>query len=100
MVARLREIKEELRRRMHDPIDRVGAWLTRVLAGYYRYFAVPGNTRRLSWFRHQVYRRWRQALGRRSQKGRVLVRHMNALAARWLPVPRILHPYPEQRLRV
>ena len=100
MAATLHRIKAELRRRMHDPVPEVGAWLSRVLAGYYRYFAVPGNTGRLRAFRQAVYRLWRQVLRRRSQKSRVRAGWMTALTDRWLPRPRILHPYPNQRLRV
>ena len=34
MRVRLREIKEQLRRRMHDPIPEQGQWLKAVVAGY------------------------------------------------------------------
>jgi len=100
MTTALHRIKAELRRRMHAPVQQVGAWLSRVLAGYFRYFAVPGNTRRLRAFRRAIYRIWWQVLRRRSQKSRVGAVWMNALTARWLPRPRILHPYPSERLRV
>jgi len=43
MVAKLRAIKAELRYRMHEPIASVGAWLQKVVVGYYQYHAVPGN---------------------------------------------------------
>ena len=39
-------------------------------------------------------------LSRRSQKGYVNWDRMNRLARRWIPKPRILHPYPDQRLCV
>jgi hypothetical protein len=39
MRARLREIKEELRRRRHGPVAEVGAWLAQVVAGYFAYYA-------------------------------------------------------------
>ena len=35
-----------------------------------------------------------------SQRHRITGERMNRLADRWLPALRILHPYPEQRLRV
>ncbi len=41
----------ELRRMMHEPVALVGAWLKRVVEGYYRYHAVPGNLSVLSRFR-------------------------------------------------
>ena len=40
---KLQAIKQELRRRMHDPVAQVGGWLRSVLNGYYQYHAVPGN---------------------------------------------------------
>jgi group II intron reverse transcriptase/maturase len=43
MRAKLREIKEELRRRMHQPIPKQGAWLKQVVRGYFAYHAVPTN---------------------------------------------------------
>ena len=43
LVAFLARVKVVLRRRMHDPIEEVGEWLGRVVLGYYRYHAVPGN---------------------------------------------------------
>ena len=45
MVAKLRAIKAELRRRMHEPTASVGEWLKKVVMGYYRYHAVPGSRR-------------------------------------------------------
>jgi RNA-directed DNA polymerase len=100
MLAKLREIKEELRRRMHQAIDEVGAWLRSVLQGYYNYYAVPRNSRALSAFRYRIVLMWKQVLSRRSQKGRVSWKRMTRYAKRWLPTPRVLHPYPSQRLRV
>jgi len=43
MRAKLHAIKQELRRKMHEPVAEVGAWLKRVVDGYYRYHAVPGT---------------------------------------------------------
>ena len=54
MVARLRAIKEELRRRMHEPTASVGEWLQKVVMGYYRYHAVPGNLDRLRVFGRRI----------------------------------------------
>jgi hypothetical protein len=33
MLKQLQEVKMELRRRMHDPIAKTGAWLNRMLKG-------------------------------------------------------------------
>ena len=43
-------IQQELRRMMHEPAALVGAWLKRVVEGYYRYHVVPGNLSVLSRF--------------------------------------------------
>ena len=37
---RLLAIKTELRRIMHDPIAKTGAWIKRMLQGHLNYFAV------------------------------------------------------------
>ena len=43
MRAKLQEIKEELRQRMHQPIPEQGTWLRQVVTGYFAYHAVPTN---------------------------------------------------------
>ena len=98
--AKLKAIKEILRRRMHAPIREVGQWLRSVVQGYYRYFAVPRNYPAIQIFRFEVIRHWRHMLRRRSQRNRVTWARIRRLAKRWIPTPRILHPYPEERLIV
>jgi hypothetical protein len=61
-------IKAELRLRMHEPAADVGAWLRKVVAGYYRYHAIPGNIDRLSIFGQRLRRLWWYILRRRSQR--------------------------------
>jgi group II intron reverse transcriptase/maturase len=100
MRAKLKEIKEELGKRMHRPIPEQGTWLKQVVTGFYTYHAVPTNARALWSFRAEVTRRWRQSLGRRSQNGDLTWARMMKLADDWLPKPRILHPWPEQRFAV
>jgi len=95
--AKLAEIKEELRRRRHDPVAQTGAWLRAVVGGYYRYHAVPRNYPTMKSFYKAVGRLWRAALQRRSHKARLTWDRMLTLINRWLPTPRILHPYPEYR---
>lgn len=98
--ASLAAIRETLRRRMHDPVPRTGAWLRRVLAGYYNYHAVPGNLYVLGSFRNKVARAWLWTLCRRSHKHRMPWARYGPIVAQWLPRPRVLHPYPTQRLIV
>ena len=95
--AKLESIKQELRRRMHERVGRVGEWLHRVVNGYYRYHAVPGNSDSLGVFRQRLCRLWAQVLRRRSQKRRLNWDRLNCLFERWLPHPRTLHPYPSAR---
>jgi RNA-directed DNA polymerase len=97
MRAKLKSVKTEMRRRMHHPIPEQGRWLARVLQGHYNYYAVPDNSEALRGFREAVIRLWRKALARRSQKGRITWERTYRLAARWLPQPRILHPWPSVR---
>jgi group II intron reverse transcriptase/maturase len=98
--SKLAALKTELRRRMHHPVQDVGRWLHTVLTGYYQYYAVPGTSPWLSAMRHQLARLWYRTLKRRSHKSTLNWRRMTRLTDRWLPRPRILHPYPDQRLRV
>ena len=97
MVAKLRAIKAELIRRKHDPPAQVGEWLRKVVLGYYQYHAVPGNLNQLSAFRHRLCRLWRAVLNRRSQRGERPWQRLNLLLERWIPFPRVLHPYPQAR---
>ena len=70
MVAKLHQLKAVLRCWMHAPTAQVGGWLKKVVLGYYRYHAVPGNSDRLALFQHRLRVLWRNILFRRSQKGR------------------------------
>ena len=105
--AKLKVLKEDLRRRMHDAVADVGRakakpprWLGQVLAGHYRYYGVPRNYAMLDSFRQRVRRLWHRALNRRSQLGVVTEARLRRIADAWLPLPRICQPYPEARLAV
>ena len=100
MRATLRELKVQLRDRMHHAIPEQGRWLKAVVTGFFAYHAVPTNARALGAFRHHVMDLWRRTLRRRSQKTHLTWQRMTRLAASWLPPPRILHPWPDQRFAV
>ena len=100
MRAKLSEIKEQMRKRMHASIPEQGAWLRSVVMGFFVYHAVPTNQRGLSAFRYHVVELWRKSLRRRSQKTKLTWERMTQLVNDWLPIPRILHPWPEQRFAV
>ena len=97
MAAKLEAIKVELQRRMHDRVVEVGAWLHKIVSGYYLYHAVPGNIDQLSLFKHRVHRLWRSVLVRRSQTAREKWGKFTPVFERWIPPPRVLHPYPHAR---
>lgn len=100
LQAKLKDVKTELRRRLHDPIPAQGKWLRSVVSGHIRYYGVPMNSPALSCFRFQVGWLWHRALSRRSQNGRVRWDRMRRLIDLWLPPARICHPYPLRRLGV
>ena len=100
MRAKLKEIKEGLRKRMHEPPSRQGQWLGQVVQGWFNYHAVPTNIRVLSAFRFNVVDLWRRSLRRRSQKDVTTWERIESLAREWLPPPKILHPWPSDRFRV
>jgi hypothetical protein len=97
--ATLHKISESLRKRMHRPLGETGRWLRQVVQGWLNYHAVPFNSRQMNRFAKGVTRLWLYALRRRSQRGRRrwTWKRMACLAARYLPRPKILHPYPHQR---
>ena len=100
MRAKLQEIKGELTRCMNAAIPDQGRWLQSVVRGYFAYHAVPTNFRALAAFRHHVITLWRRMLCRRSQKAFLSWDRMRRIADAWLPTPRILHPWPNQRFAV
>jgi RNA-directed DNA polymerase len=100
MRAKLLDIKEELRRRMHQSIPEQGAWLKQVVAGYFAYHSVPTNDRALRTFRSGVEFLWIRSLRKRSQRDRTTWEKTKKLSEEWLPKPRILHPWPSQRFAV
>jgi len=101
MRAKLRQLKEELRRRMHRPVPETGAWLRRVVQGYYNYHSVPRNGAAMRRFTRALLRTWWKLLRRRSHKSRCdWKRFYHRIARRWMPPLRVIHPYPEKRLHV
>ena len=95
--AKLAGIKVELRRRWQRPIPEQGQWLASVLRGHYAYYAVPGNSDAVNDLRFQAIKLWRKRLRRRSQRARLNWVRMTRIANRWLPRPRVMHPFPEVR---
>lgn len=96
---KLREIKEELRQRMHDSLSSVGTWLRSVLVGHRNYYGVPGNMPRVQRFHSAALRLWLRVIRRRSQKGAAAWpwTRFSRLALRMIPRPRVAHPFPDAR---
>jgi group II intron reverse transcriptase/maturase len=100
MWAKLGEIREELRRRRHHPIPDQGRWLQQVVRGYFNYHAVPTNMKALVTFREHVIAHWRRALKKRSHRDKTTWVRVRKIADDWLPKPKILHPWPDERFAV
>lgn len=81
---------------------RQGRWLAQVLRGWLGYYAVPMSAAAITAFRHHMIERWLKVLRRCSQRTRRSLSwgRMKQIAERYLPYPRILHPWPEQRFLV
>jgi group II intron reverse transcriptase/maturase len=101
MRAKLKDVKDELRRRMHAGVVEQGRWLRSVIRGWCNYHGVPGNRTALDRFRTQVCRMWLRTLRRRSHKGRKWNwKRMKRLIRHWIPTARVTHPYPYERFTV
>ena len=98
MVRKLKDLRREMKRRMHRRVREQHVWLSAVLRGHYGYYGITGNSRSLERFHRQVIRSWRFALTRRSQRHRLTwARYNQFLEVFPLPPPRIVHiwRYPE-----
>jgi group II intron reverse transcriptase/maturase len=92
--AKLKAVKAELRRRLHEPLSAVGGYLRSVVLGHVRYYGVPMNGSSIVAFRQAIGRLWMRALKRRSQSHHLSWERMRRYIDRWLPPARICHPYP------
>jgi RNA-directed DNA polymerase len=93
--AKLAGLREQMRRRRHQPVPVQHAWLSSVLRGHYQYYGVPTNTPALRSFRERVRHGWHTQLQRRSQRARWGDAQHKAFAKRFpLPLPKIHHPWP------
>ena len=100
LTAKLKEVRAELRHRMHDPVPTQGAYLRSVVSGHIHYFGVPMNGPCIGAFHKEVCWMWMKVLRRRSQKHNLRWERMRRLIAKWLPPARVCHPYPEVRFGV
>jgi len=70
IAAKLKDIRQKLRRSLHDSTKNTVKWLKSVVHGYFQYHAIPYNEGWLKVFRHEVLRMWWRQLRRRSQRSR------------------------------
>lgn len=82
---------------MHDSVNEVGEWLQRVMLGYYKYHAVPGNHAVMHTFREGIIRYWYKVLRRRGQKRRINWKAFSPIVKRWIPFSKVMHPHPNER---
>lgn len=97
MAAKLKEIRQELHRRMHQANQDIQEWLNSVVRGYFQYHAVPGNEQRLWAFRKDVLRLWLRSLRRRSQRSGWTWERFQERLGYLLPAVAVHHPYPDAR---
>ena len=95
--AKLQQVRLAMLKQRHLPIPTQGAWLRSVIQGFLNYHSVPGNMASLEAFRTQGIRYWLHALRRRSQRSNMPWTRYARIVERWLPHPKILHPYPNDR---
>jgi group II intron reverse transcriptase/maturase len=97
-AAKLSALREEIRRRKHEPITVQYRWLCSVIRGHCNYYGVPTNARALVSFQFHVEQAWYRQLQRRSQRARWTTDKIQRFRTRYpLPTPRIVHPWPSLR---
>jgi hypothetical protein len=92
LTAKLKSLRTEALRRMHEAVSDQHQWLCQVLRGHYQYYGLPSNFRCLQAFYQQVRRIWFRALQRRSQRRMSWDAYGAVLQLFPLPTPRITHP--------
>ena len=98
-AARMNELREEMRKRRHEPPAQQHRWLCSVVRGHYQYYGVPTNHRALVTFHRAVQQTWYRQLQRRDQRAHWSVSKYKHFDTRYpLPRPHVVHPWPNQRL--
>ncbi len=97
LQRKLKEVKVQLRKRMHNPVKETGKWLSSVVRGHMNYYGISGNSKAINLFRFRIGRLWCKSLRRRSQKHRITWDYMEKIIKRFIPAAKIIHPYPDIR---
>jgi group II intron reverse transcriptase/maturase len=100
MRAKLKEVKQELRDRMHYSVDDQGKWLKSIIEGHNRYYGVPNNTHAMMVFRYAISQMWWRTLRRRGNHRKLPWKKMEKIVDLWLPQVKLHHPYPLRRMGV
>lgn len=100
MRIKLKKVREALKRMRHEALPKQAKWVRSVLLGYYAYYGVQTNMRKVKAFRTQVIRAWIVALRRRGQKHPIKWTQMTSILIRWIPRERAMHPWPSERFAV
>jgi len=94
MIRKLKQLRLEMRRRMHTPVKDQWQWLSAVLRGHYSYYGLTGNSRAIKCYFQEVVAHWQRMLNRRSQKAKMNgVRFYQLLKRFPLPTPTLVDPY-------
>src|SRR6202795_3994897 len=99
MRAKMQAIKIELRKKMHDPIAKTGAWMKQMLKGHLNYFAVSGNHPSLWWFLNKVRWLWLVSPKGTPQLGEVHPARHTLLSANQNATPFAMSPLRRQNPR-
>jgi RNA-directed DNA polymerase len=88
----LKAIAQWCKEYRHSPLMWQWQMMCTKLLGHYNYYGVRGNFEAISRFRHEVWKRWLNALRRRSQKVNINKLYLLLNNRFKLPVPKIMHP--------
>jgi group II intron reverse transcriptase/maturase len=87
MIRRLKELRSEMWRRMHQPVRDQQKWLRSVLTGHYAYFGIPGNSSCIAAYLSEVLKAWLSTLRRRGQRPKLPWERFSTVLLRVFPLP-------------
>jgi hypothetical protein len=98
LKRKIKEVKLELKERMHRKVDETVTWLASVITGFINYHGVPGNINSARGFHQQCERELYRTLRRRSNKARKLTwKDFRKIVNGKIPKPRLAQPFPDER---
>ncbi len=100
MTEKLKEVLQQLFKIRNTDVYAQGDWLKRVVQGHNNYYALPGNLKAINAFHSEICLTWLKALRRRGQRHPITWKRLTNLIKLFIPSAKVLHPYPNMRLRV